>query len=66
MNKFLSDCFKQSDGTWDLSRLMWAGVVVAFVVGALWHFTTAQDFGIGAGAVLGGGGLGAWAHGKAP
>lgn len=64
--KLIDDCFKQADGTWDLSRLMWAFVVVSFVVGALMHFSTAQDFGIGAGAVLGGGGLGVMAHGKAP
>lgn len=64
--KFLSDCFKQTDGTWDLSRIMWAVAVVTFLIAAAWHFTTAQDFGIGAGAVLGGGGLGTMLHGKSP
>lgn len=69
--KLVDDCFKQADGTWDLSRLMWAGLIVAFVCNAAWavlqsHGFDAQNFGIGAGALLGAGGAGVWAHGKAP
>lgn len=69
--KLIDDCFKQSDGTWDLSRFMWAALAVAFLCNAAYavftsHQFGAQDFGIGAGALLGAGGAGVWAHGKAP
>lgn len=64
--KLIEDCFQNEKGEWDLSRILWAIVVVTFLLAASWHFSTAQDFGIGAGAVLGGGGIGAWMHGKAP
>jgi len=64
--KLITDCFQNEQNEWDISRIMWAVAVLTFLVSAAWHFTTAQDFGIGAGAVLGGGGLGAMWHGKAP
>ena len=64
MQKLLVDCFTGKDNrTFDWGRILWAMGGVAFIVYAGWevfktnHFA-AQDFGIGFGGILGGGGAG--------
>ena len=69
MHSVLASLFKQANGTWDLSRVLMAAMAVAYIAQsayALWsgqHFDW-QAFGIGAGAITGGGGAGVWMHGK--
>lgn len=69
MHSVLASLFKQANGTWDLSRVLMAGMAVAYIAQsayALWsgqHFDW-QAFGIGAGAITGGGGAGVWMHGR--
>ncbi len=69
--KLLSDCFQNEKDEWDISRIMWAALIIGFICNAAWavfhsHQFDAQNFGIGAGALLGGGGAGTMWHGKAP
>ncbi len=69
--KLITDCFQDEAGEWDLSRIAWACLIVAFICNAAWavfksHGFDAQNFGLGAGALLAGGGAGAMWHGKAP
>lgn len=67
--KFVDDLFK-TDGKWDASATGWAlmawlAMVATFVATACMHpAASLQDFGIGAGAVLGGGGVGTYLHSK--
>lgn len=68
--KFITDCFQNEQNEWDLARVMWAVAILAFLANAGWavftsHQFSAQDFGVGGAALLGGGGCGAWLHGKA-
>lgn len=71
MKAFLASLFKQANGTWDLSRILMAMMAISFIgqsAYALWrgqHFDW-QSFGIGAGAITGGGGAGVWMHGRSP
>ncbi|MDE2098372.1 MAG: hypothetical protein KGL39_14050 [Patescibacteria group bacterium] len=59
----------QTQGKWDTAKLMWVSSAVGFLVLAgvsvIVHKNpfVAQDYGIGAGALLSGGGLGSFAHG---
>lgn len=69
--KLIEDCFQNEKGEWDISRIAWAALIVAFICNAAWavftsHQFSAQDFGIGAAALLAGGGAGTMWHGKAP
>lgn len=69
--KLVEDCFQNEAGEWDLARIGWASMIAGFLVNAgvavfSSHQFSAQDFGLGAAAILGGGGLGAMWHGKAP
>lgn len=55
---------------WDLARIAWAAMIAGFLVNAgvavfTSHQFSAQDFGLGAAALLAGGGAGTWMHGKA-
>jgi hypothetical protein len=67
--KMVDDLFK-TDGRWDASAtgwalLAWLAVVGTFITTACMHPPTSlQDLGIGAGAVLGGGGLGTYMHSR--
>lgn len=69
MKGVFASLFKQANGTWDLSRVLMAAMAVAYIgqsAYALWsgqHFDW-QAFGIGAGAITGGGGAGVWMHGR--
>lgn len=71
MKGVLASLFKQANGTWDLSRVLMAGMAVAYIGQSIYalvrgqHFDW-QAFGIGAGAITGGGGAGVWMHGKSP
>jgi len=71
MNKMLKDMFYQADGTLDLSRVLMAVLVLAFITQstwAIWHNHQPidwQGFGIGGGALLGGSGAGVMWHGRA-
>lgn len=64
MNSFIKHCLTGVDGrTWDLGRVLWALTGVAFVVFAAWSLLHGgvfdpQNFGVGAGTILGGGGAG--------
>ena len=59
----------QTQGKWDPAKIIWLSSAVGFLglagVSVIWHRNpfVAQDYGIGAGALLGGGGLGSFAHG---
>lgn len=69
--KLIEDCFQDEKGEWDLSRIMWAAVIIGFMANAAVavfasHQFSAQDFGLGGAALLGGGGLGTMLHGKTP
>lgn len=69
--KLIEDCFQNEAGEWDLSRIAWAATIAGFLANAAVavitsHQFSAQDFGLGGAALLGGGGLGAMLHGKAP
>lgn len=71
LHTFVTDLFQNERGEWDLSRVMWAMTVLGFLANAAYacftsHQFNAQDFGLGAGAILAAGGAGAWMHGKAP
>jgi hypothetical protein len=64
MRKFITDCLTGKDNrTFDAARILWALGGVAFILYAGWdvfrtsHFA-AQDFGIGFGGILSGGGAG--------
>lgn len=67
--QFVDDLFK-TGGSWDASAtgwalLAWLSLVATFIATALMHPPgSLQDLGIGAGAVLGGGGIGTWLHSK--
>lgn len=67
--KLMDDLFKTA-GRWDASAtgwalLAWLSLVATFIATALMHPPgSLQDLGIGAGAVLGGGGIGTWLHSK--
>lgn len=69
MKGVLASLFKQANGTWDLSRVLMASMAVAYIGQSIYalvrgqHFDW-QAFGIGAGAITGGGGAGVWMHGK--
>lgn len=64
MNKFIKHCLTGMDGcSWDIGRVLWALVTVAFVVFAGWSLFRGgafdpENFGVGAGTILGGGGAG--------
>lgn len=64
VEKFLRDCFTGRDSkTWDIGRILWALSVIVYLSLAIWdvaatHTFEYQEFGIGIGAVLAGGGLG--------
>jgi len=66
--KIVQDIF-QTQGKWDPAKLGWMASVAGFLglagVAVIVHKNpfVAQDYGIGAGALLGGGGLGSFAHG---
>jgi hypothetical protein len=69
--KLITDCFQNEANEWDISRIMWAITIVGFLINAgiavfSSHQFSAQDFGLGGAALLGGGGLGTMWHGKAP
>lgn len=69
--KLIEDCFQNEAGEWDLSRIMWAALVLGFICNAAVavfssHQFSAQDFGLGGAALLAGGGAGAMLHGKTP
>jgi len=69
--KLLTDCFQDGQNAWDISRIMWAVTIIGFLANAgvavfSSHQFSAQDFGLGGAALLGGGGLGTMFHGKAP
>lgn len=69
--KLIEDCFQDGTGAWDVSRIMWAVAIGAFLANAAFavftsHQFGAQDFGVGAAALLGGGGVGTFFHGKTP
>jgi len=71
MRSVLASLFKQANGTWDLSRVLMACMALAFIgqsAYALWRGQAFdwQSFGIGAGAITGGGAAGVWMHGKSP
>ncbi len=59
----------QTQGKWDTAKLMWVSLAVGFLVLAAVSVIVhrnpfvAQDYGIGAGALLGGGGVGSFVHG---
>lgn len=67
--KLVDDLFK-TEGRWDASAtgwalLAWLGLVATFITAALMHPPgSLQDLGVGAGAVLGGGGMGTYLHSK--
>lgn len=68
--KLITDCFQNEAGEWDLARIGWAALIAGFLCNAGMavfssHQFSAQDFGLGAAALLAGGGAGAWMHGKA-
>lgn len=70
MNKFLKDCVTGIDGeSYDIGRAALALVSIGFVVFAGWAVFhgkdfNPQDYGIGAGSILGGGGAGIAMKGK--
>lgn len=65
----VNDLFK-TEGHWDASATGWAlvawlALVGAFIVTALLHPPSSlQDLGVGAGAVLSGGGVGTYLHSR--
>lgn len=68
--KLIDDLFKDAQGLWDISRIAWAGMVVGFLANAAWAAWSsktfnAQDFGVGAAALLAGGGFGVKQHSQA-
>ncbi len=70
MKKWGHDALYQADGTLDLSRVLMALAMLAFIGQSLWSMFKGQifdwqSFGIGAGAVMGGSGLGVKWHGEA-
>ncbi len=64
MTPFIKHGLTGIDGeSWDLGRVLWALIGVAFVVFAAWSLLHGgafdpQNFGVGAGSILGGGGAG--------
>lgn len=70
MKKLMSDLFQNGQNEWDIGRIVWAAVILGFLLNAAWavytsHQFSAQDFGLGGAALLAGGGAGALLHGKA-
>ena len=69
--KLIHDMFYQADNTLDLSRVLMGLLVVAFISQSAWailhnnQLFDWQSFGIGGGALLGGGGAGVMWHGRA-
>ena len=68
--KWLSQMFKQADGTWDISRVLMAVATLGYLGQGCWAVTKGQAFdwqgaGIGLGAVVGGTGAGVMMHSKA-
>lgn len=62
MDKFISDCFTNANGDWDIGRVLWAIAVLVFLalacIAVLLNKQTfdPQTFGIGLGAVMAAGG----------
>lgn len=70
IKKWFHDALYQNDDTLDLSRVLMALMALAYIGQSAWALSKGQafdwqSFGIGAGAVLGGGGTGVWLHGRA-
>ncbi|MHB8406311.1 MAG: hypothetical protein ACYDCJ_12905 [Gammaproteobacteria bacterium] len=70
LGKWCHDMVFANDGTLDLSRVLMAFAMLAFVGQSIWAMAKGQpfdwqSFGIGAGAVMGGSGLGVKWHGEA-
>lgn len=70
LKKWSHDLLYQNDGTMDLSRVLMALMALSYIGQSIWAIHHGQvfdwqSFGIGAGAVLGGGGAGVMWHGRA-
>ncbi|MGH9351266.1 MAG: amino acid ABC transporter substrate-binding protein [Terriglobia bacterium] len=70
MRKMLHDMLYQNDGTLDLSRVLMAVLVLAYIGQSAYALTRGQafdwqSFGIGAGALMAGSGGGVLMHSKA-
>lgn len=67
--KFIDDLCK-TNGKWNPAVCGWVLVGLAFLFLEFWEVIALQrgfdaaNFGIGAGSILGGGGLGSWFHSK--
>ncbi len=70
-NQFLKDLFTEKDGeSFCVAKVLWFCGVIGFITLAAWSIIVhgnafnAQDYGVGLGTTLGGGGLGVAQKGK--